>query len=91
MTSNLVWEHLSSSSTSYPNLVIVAQAVFKRSRCHDDDDDGDVEDGVRGLSNKHLRQLLWVRALKMSDVEEVAAVVAASHALLAMTDSSSNY
>ena len=59
VTSNLVWEHLSSSFTSGPYLVILAQTVFKRSRCRDDDDDG-----VRGLCHKRLRQLRWVRALK---------------------------
>ena len=66
MTSNLVWEHLSSSSTSGPNLVILALMVSKRSRCHDDDgdDDGDDDDGVRGLCHKRLRQLRWARALK---------------------------
>ena len=56
---NLVCEHLLSSSTSGSNLVIVAQTAFKRSRCHDGDDNG-----VRGLSRKRLRQLRWARALK---------------------------
>ena len=56
MTSNLEWGHLSSSSTSGPNLVIVAQTVFKRSRHRDD--------GVRDLCHKCLRQLRWARALK---------------------------
>ena len=58
MMSNLVWEHLSSSSTSGPNLVIIAQTVFKRSQCRDDD-------GVLGLCHKRLRQLRWARALKI--------------------------
>ena len=56
---NLVSEHLSSSSTSDPNLVILALMVSKRSRR------GDGDDGVRGLSHKRLRQLRWARALTM--------------------------
>ena len=63
MTSNLVSERHSSSSISYPNLVILAQTVFNRSRCRDDD--GDDDDGVRGLCHKRLRQLRWARALKI--------------------------
>ena len=48
-------------SYSGPNLVIQAQTVFKRTRRHDGDDD----DGVRGLSQKLLRQFHWIRALKI--------------------------
>ena len=58
-------EHLSSSSTSGPNLVILALMVSKR-RCRHDVDDGDDDgDGVRVLSHKRLRQLRWARALKI--------------------------
>ena len=66
VTSNLVYEHLSSSTTSGPNLVILALMASKRSRRRDDgDDDGDDDDdGVRGLCYKRLRQLRWARALK---------------------------
>ena len=53
-------EHLSTSSASGPNLVILALMVSKRSRRRDGDDDG-----VRGLCHKRLRQLRWARALKM--------------------------
>ena len=60
--SNLAREHLSSSSTSVPNLVILALIVSKRTRRYDDGDD---DDGVRGLSHTRLRQLRWARALKM--------------------------
>ena len=47
------------SSTSGPNLVILALIVSKRTDRHDDGDDG-----VRGLCHKRLRQLRWARALK---------------------------
>ena len=56
VTSNLVCGHLSSSSASGPNLVILALMVSKR-RCRHGD-------GVRGLSHKRLRQLRCARALK---------------------------
>ena len=62
-----VCEHLSSSSISGPNLVILALMVSKR-RCRHDDGDGDDGDGdgdgVRGLCQERLRQLRWARALK---------------------------
>ena len=60
-------EHISSSSTSGPNLVILALMVSKRRCRHDDGDDGGDGDGVRGLSHKRLRQLRWARALKTLD------------------------
>ena len=59
VTSNLVSEHLSSSSTSGPNLVILALTVFKHTRRRDGDGDR-----VRGLCHKRLRQLRWTQALK---------------------------
>ena len=62
-------EHISSSSTSGPNLVILALMVSKRRCRHDDGDDGDGDgddgDGVRGLCQERLRQLRWARALKI--------------------------
>ena len=63
VASDVVWEHLSSSSTSDPNLMILALMVSQRWSQHDGDDDG-----LRDLSHKRLRQLRWARALRASQI-----------------------